>query len=415
VIGAVRQAGRSGFGDLITFDMGGTSTDVCLIADGKPDLASETEVDGLPIRTPVLDIVTVGAGGGSLIWVDDGGLLRAGPQSAGADPGPACYCRGGEQATVTDAHMIRGTVRPEAFLGGKMTVDAALSAKVFQPVAERFGMTLEEAADSAIRVAENNIVRAIQLVSTERGRDPRDYTLVPYGGAGPLHAARVAEELGIRTILVPPNAGVLSAAGLLVADFVRYETRTRRLLIEEGVEAAVRETFAAMTQTISDYYRELGLTGDLHLHHSLDMRYVGQAFEVTVDLTPEELERMDGKLLFDAFDAAHHRVFEFGASPHSRAEIVSFRLGAAVPAESVPAFRESETPLPDAAESTVFDRGEQVTCRLITRTAFRDEGRLSGPALVEDNTSTIYLPRGWTGRIDEYDNLILERDPAARA
>jgi N-methylhydantoinase A len=162
-----------------------------------------------------------------------------------------------------------------------------------------------------------------------------------------------------------------------------------------------------MTEAITEYYAGLGLSGDLHLQHALDMRFVGQAFEVTVDIAADSLQGMTGQSLGALFDEAHHRVFEFGASPNSRAEIVSFRLGASVPVESMPSFRESETALPSVSEITVFDRGEHITCRLITRAAFRDEGQLAGPALVEDTTSTIYLPPGWTGRIDEHDNLII--------
>ena len=215
VVGAIRQAGRSGRGNLITFDMGGTSTDVSLVEDGEPSIAAETEIDGLPIRTPVLDIVSVGAGGGSLVWIDDGGMLRVGPRSAGADPGPACYGRGGTQPTMTDAHVVRGTIRPDAFLGGAMRLDADRAHAAFEDVARQLGTRRRGAAAAAIRLAVANIVRAIQLVSTERGRDPRDYALLPFGGAGPLLAAEIAEELGVREILVPPNPGVISALGLI--------------------------------------------------------------------------------------------------------------------------------------------------------------------------------------------------------
>jgi N-methylhydantoinase A len=185
VMGAVRHAGLSGFRDLVTFDMGGTSTDVCLVENGEPELTSSTEIDGLPIRTPLLDIVSVGAGCGSIAWVDDGGMLRVGPQGAGADPGPACYARGGQFATLTDAHVIRGTIRPQAFLNGEMRIDDGLARQAFSPLAERFGMSAAAAAESAINLANASIVRAIQIVSTERGRDPRDYVLVAFGGAGP--------------------------------------------------------------------------------------------------------------------------------------------------------------------------------------------------------------------------------------
>ena len=255
VIGAVRQAGLSGFDNLITLDMGGTSTDVCLVAGGRPDLSTETEVDGLPIRTPVLDIVTVGAGGGSIVWADDGGMLRVGPQSAGADPGPACYGRGGTEPTITDAHLIRGSMRAEAFLGGAMRVDGDAARRAFEDLAAQFEMSPEEFSDSAVRVAEANIVGAIQLVSTERGRDPRDYVLVPFGGAGPLHAARVAEELGIGTILVPPNAGVLSAFGLLASDYTRYDTQTRKTPLEAGAADRVRDQFAVPARSGAELAR----------------------------------------------------------------------------------------------------------------------------------------------------------------
>ncbi|MGE0719211.1 MAG: hydantoinase/oxoprolinase family protein, partial [Alphaproteobacteria bacterium] len=234
VVGAVRQSMRSGFGNVITFDMGGTSTDVCLAEDGKATLANETEIDGLPIQTPVLDIVTVGGGGGSIVWVDDGGMLRVGPRSAGADPGPACYKRGGTEPTVTDAQVILGAVRPEAFLGGRMEIDPELARKAFAPLAERFGLSIEAMAESAIKLVNANIVRAIQLVSTERGKDPRDYALLPFGGAGPLHAAPIADELGARTILVPPNPGVISAYGLIASDFTKYATLTSQMPLENG-------------------------------------------------------------------------------------------------------------------------------------------------------------------------------------
>src|SRR6516225_1190696 len=244
VVGAVRQAGRSDRRNLITFDMGGTSTDVCLVVNGVPSMSPETEIDGLPVRTPVLDIVSVGAGGGSLVWIDDGGMLRVGPRSAGAAPGPACYGRGGVAPTVTDAHVVRGTIRADAFLGGTMQLDVDAAHKAFEDVAKRLGLSIRDTAAAAIRLAVANIVRAVQVVSTERGRDPRDYALLPFGGAGPLLAAEVAEELGVREILVPPNPGVISAFGLLAADHVRIASVTRRCELDKDALAICREEFA---------------------------------------------------------------------------------------------------------------------------------------------------------------------------
>ena len=407
VMGAVRQAGQSGYRDIITLDMGGTSTDVCLIADGKPALSSETEVDGLPIRTPVLDIVTVGAGGGSLCWIDDGKMPRVGPESAGAEPGPACYGRGGGKPTVTDAHLIRGSIRAEAFLGGRMAIDQAAARDAFEGFAGHFDQDIESAADSAIRIADSNIVRAIQLVSTERGRDPRDYVLVPFGGAGPLHAARVAEELGISTIVVPPNAGVLSAYGLLASDYVSYETRTRKMTLDEAAVVAVKALFAEMETAAREGFRALGLDGEIHFDHALEMRFVGQAFEVPVPLSAADLESLDQDRLMKLFDAAHHRVFAFGEAGLSRAEIVSFRLGASAPQEQAPTLSDAGGPAAGPETAQVYDQGAWHQFALKTRAGCPSGESVSGPLLVEDENATILVPAGWSVRRDGQDNLIL--------
>ena len=411
VMGAVRQASLSGYGNLITLDMGGTSTDVCLVADSKPSLSGETEVDGLPIRTPVLDIVTVGAGGGSICWQDDGGMLRVGPESAGADPGPACYGRGGNRPAITDAHMLRGTIRAETFLSGKMSVDISASSRVFEALSENFHLSLEEMADSAVRVADANIVGAIQLVSTERGRDPRDYVLVPFGGAGPLHAARVAEELGIRTILVPPNAGVLSAYGLLTSDFLQYETQTRRIPLGADAPGLVREVFSQLRDQATASFQNLGVTGKLHFTRSLDMRFIGQAFEITVDIEGHTLTDLDADGLLALFNKAHNRVFSFGESGLHRAEIVSFRLGASVPPDLVPALNKGIGDHVTRGQARIFDQGKWRDCLLLSRAAIRDEiVGISGPALVEDGTSTIYVPHSWSATVDDQDNILLNQE-----
>jgi N-methylhydantoinase A len=357
----------------------------------------------------VLDIVTVGAGGGSICWQDDGGMLRVGPESAGADPGPACYGRGGTQPAITDAHMVRGTIREETFLGGKMTVDGSAARSVFKELSGNLDMTIEDMADSAVRVADANIVGAIQLVSTERGRDPRDYVLVPFGGAGPLHAARVAEELDISTILIPPNAGVLSAYGLLASDFLQYETLTRRIPLAEGAEDQVRGVFAELQERATTSFRELGVQGDLAISYSLDMRFIGQAFETTVDIDGDVLPKLSADKLLDLFNEAHNRVFSFGESGLNRAEIVSFRLGASAPPEVVPALNEGMDETVVRTESQVFDRGEWRKCLLISRAAIALEaGGIPGPALVEDGTSTIFVPHDWIATVDDQDNILLK-------
>ena len=408
-VGAVRSVAGAGYRNLITLDMGGTSTDVALIADGRPELASMTRIDGLPVKTPVIDIVSVGAGGGSLAWVDDGGLLRVGPHSAGAMPGPACYGRGGDRPTVTDAHLVRGTLRADAFLGGRMAVDREAADRALEPLAARFGLPLEELADSVVRLAEVSIVRAIQRVSTERGRDPRDYVLVPYGGAGPLHAARVAEDLAIGTVVVPPNAGVLSASGLLLSDHVHYRTRTRRLAVSEASMGAIRDTVEALQAEARDYLAGLGIEAAADFDRVLEMRYLGQAFEVPVSLSGMDPGRLQAEELARLFGEAHRRVFEF-AKPHGDpVEAVSFRVGVRAPPPPMPAMGRAPAPgraAPRAAALT--ERGQALEAGLLTRAELGPDA-MAGPLLIDDGSATIYAPPGWTAAAAGHGNAILRK------
>ena len=408
VIGAAGQAARSGFHDLITFDMGGTSTDVCLVSGGRPDLAAEMTLDGLPVRMPAIDIVTVGAGGGSIVWIDDGGMLRTGPHSAGADPGPACYGRGGTLATVTDAHAIRRTLRPDALLGGHMGIDAEASRRAFAPLARRLAMSPEAAADAAIRVADASIVRAMQIVSTERGRDPRDFALAAFGGAGPLHAARVAGDLGVATVVVPPHAGVVSAWGLLAADDLLFDTVTRRMRVDDAAPAGVRAAFAEMKARLLARFAALGLAEAPRLGFHADMRFVGQAFEVAVELDPEALAGLDAEALSRRFVAEHRRVFMHGGSGDNPIEIVAFRLSAAVAPATVPPLAEQSSPQA-LAPWTFFEAGAWHEGVGGPRAALATGSGLDGPALLEDATSTVAIPAGWRATCDEGRNLVLRR------
>lgn len=410
VMGAARQAARSGFENLITLDMGGTSTDVCMISDGKPQLTNEFMIDGLPIRIPVLDINTVGAGGGSIIWVDDGGMLRVGPKSAGADPGPACYGLGGTLPTITDAHVVRGTILPKSFLGGRMEIHAEKSREALQPIADHFGMTLEEAADSAIQISNANIVRAIQVISTERGLDPRDNVLVPFGGAGPLHAAQVAEDLGVTTILVPPNSGVVSAYGLLASDFIQFESLTRRGLLDDGAADVIRDTFKEMKERAYDKAGNMGLEGEFVPSLVVDMRFVGQAFEVPVEIPLAEIDSLDSRRLRRLFEAIHQKLFFFGADDDKPVEYVSFRFGLTAPLESIPLLQEPEGGSQQRTNISIFDDSEWREAMLLERGSIERDEALQGPLLMEDATSTLFVPTGWVARRDENDNIILTRN-----
>ena len=410
VVGAICQAGRSGRRNLITFDMGGTSTDVSLVVEGEAAIAGETEVDGLPIRTPVLDIVSVGAGGGSLVWIDEGGMLRVGPRSAGAMPGPACYDRGGTVPTVTDAHVVRGTIRPDAFLGGTMALDADRAHAAFKDLAARLGTDVAGAAAAAIRLAVANIVRAIQLVSTERGRDPRDYVLLPFGGAGPLLAAEIAEELGLREVLVPPNPGVVSALGLLSADYVRVSGLTRRMRVDADAPAMLREAFAAFQQSATADFRALNLLGPLDLSLTADMRFVGQAFEIPVEIEAADLPGLTAPGLSDRFAAAHRRVYLHGGEAGRQAELVGLRLGVRRRLESLPNIPERPRTLRGPETVIVHTGGEPRTARLVAATAL--SGPLPGPALIEGYSSSIWVPPGWQAAPDAAGNTLLNRTDA---
>ncbi len=409
VVGAIRQAERSGRRDIITFDMGGTSTDVSLVRDGAPAIASETEIDGLPIRTPVLDIVSVGAGGGSLVWIDDGGMLRVGPRSAGADPGPACYGRGGVLPTVTDAHVVRGTIRPEAFLGGSMRLDADRAHRAFAELAARLGTDVAGAAAAAIRLAVANIVRAIQLVSTERGRDPRDYVLVPFGGAGPLLAAEIGTELGVREILIPPNPGVISALGLIAADYVKIAGITRRTALDEGAPSMLRDAFAGFRAEAEAEFRALGLHGALAFTATADMRFLGQAFEVPVELDATRLTGLTVTELAERFTAAHRRLYMHGGEPERRVEIVGLRFGVRRPLEIMPAFRERAVASRHPAQAPVRTDAGQVMARLLDAARLRPDDRVAGPALIEGYSSSTWVPPEWRAVPDAHGNIILHR------
>jgi len=408
VVGATRQAARSGFKDLITFDMGGTSTDVCLVQDGRPSLASESEIDGLPIRTPVLDIVSVGAGGGSIAWVDDGGMLRVGPQSAGAEPGPACYGKGGTEPATTDAHIVIGTIRPGAFLGGRMKLDGEAARKVFEPLGQRFGLSVEQAASSALQLADANIVRAIQLVSTERGRDPRDYALVPFGGAGPLHAARIAEELGISTIVVPPNAGVISAYGLVASDYTKFDAVTRKMKLDEAAAKEAAKTFAEMRQRLANQFADMKLPGELVYTHTLDMRSVGQAFEVGVEIPADKIAALDAPYVAELFASAHHRTFMHGATLDRPVEIVTLRVGATLPIDAAPRL-DRETMESPPEKTRIFHGEAWIDCVRHAAEALKQGQKIDGPAVIDGYTATTWVPPGWTATLDTSDNLILRR------
>ena len=402
VRGAVWFARRVGVKNAITLDMGGTSTDVCLAPDLIPATVAESYVDGLPIRIPALDIVTIGAGGGSIASIDPGGFLQVGPQSAGARPGPACYGRGGANPTVTDAQLVAGILRPEHFLGGRMRLDPDRAAAALGRVA--LAGPLVQAADAVLRMANSNIAAAVRLVSTARGIDPRDYTLVAYGGAGPIHAALVVEDLEIDRVLVPWCPGLVSAFGLLVADLAvdlvhaRIHVVDDETLSAEMVVRLRREALAAAAAA--------GLAPDrCETSIAIDARYPGQAFELTVTL-----DRLPATAatIRETFGAAHRRRYGY-AHPDRPVELVNYRIrvteashGDVRAGESVPGPARIE-------EGEITLGGRSLRAEFAARSTLPVGYRLRGPAVIEEETATTLVPPGWAARVLEGGDLMLER------
>jgi N-methylhydantoinase A len=414
VVGAQAIGKAAGFPDLITFDMGGTSTDVALLKSGEARLASEAVVHGYPIKAPMLDIHTVGAGGGSIASIDSGGLMKVGPRSCGADPGPVCYGKGNDEPAVTDANIVLQTLNPEYLLGGRMAVRQDLSQAAIGRLAQTLGLGVMETAQGIISVVTANMAKAIRVISVQRGHDPRDYALMAFGGAGPLHAARLACELDIPRILVPRNPGILCAMGLLLTDLRADFATTRLMPLDAGALPQIEAAFVALSQQAEAWFAEETIAPDARrLLRTVDMRYAGQNYELAVPLPDGPMTPATLDLLARGFTEAHHRLYGFVAE-NEPVQLVTFRLEAtglvskatlkAHPLESTDArhaIREQRNVW--LAESRDF-----VACPVYARDDLRAGNRFSGPAIVEQMDATTLVLPGMTARVDAWLNLILE-------
>jgi N-methylhydantoinase A len=383
LVGALETARASGFTRVLGFDMGGTSTDVSLV-DGVARHTTEASIDGYPIRVPMLDIHTVGAGGGSIARVDAGGLLRVGPESAGADPGPACYGTGTE-ATVTDAHVVLGRIGAAQLLGGAMTIDAERAAAAVGRIAARLKIDLAAAAAGILRVANANMERAIRVVSVERGHDPRDFALVAFGGCGGLHACEIAQELGIRTVIVPEYAGALSALGMLMADAVR--DHAAGVLGRRDIE----KMFAVLEQ------RARRESPGAEIERTADLRYRGQSYELNVPWNAGDAATL--------FHSEHEKIYGY-ANRDRDVEIVTIRVRARIGVDKPKLIRSGapETAKPEQRRIWVGGGWKKLDAR--KRGSLTSHGK-QGPALVLDYGSTTLVPPGWKFRVDSAGNLLL--------
>jgi N-methylhydantoinase A len=414
VVGAQAIGELAGFPDLITFDMGGTSTDVALLTGGQCKLASEATVHGYPIKAPMLDIHTVGAGGGSIAYIDGGGLLKVGPRSCGADPGPVCYGRGNAEPATTDANVVLQTLNPEYLLAGRMKIDQSLAKAAIAGMAETLGLGVMETAQGIISVVTANMARAIRVISVQRGHDPRDYTLMAFGGAGPLHAARLAIELDMKRVLVPRNPGILCAMGLLLTDLRADFAATRLMPATAASVADVAQAFEGLVARAEEWFAHEEIAeGDRGLTRTADIRYAGQNYELPVALPPGPVTAATIEALAAGFTEAHRQRYGFVAAEEP-IQLVTLRL------EATGRVRKAKLAAhpdggPDASGAITGRRavwfpeaGGFVDTPVYSRDALHPGNIFTGPAIVEQmDTTTVVLP-GMTARVDAYLNLILE-------
>jgi len=392
VVAAGAIATTAGHPDAVAFDIGGTSSDVCLIRGGQPEIASHSAIDRLPFRTPAVAVHTVGAGGGSIAWIDRGGALRVGPRSAGADPGPACYGKGGTAPTVTDAHCVLGHLDPQRRLGGGLTLDVDAARTAID--------TLPDGADGAVgvlTVVRATMARALRKVSTERGVDPGGLALVAYGGAGPLHAAALARELGMRAVIVPPAAGVLSALGLLLAPPRAEASRTLMTAADDDAGAV----WSALTDAATEQLLAQGAVGDPTVRRIAECRYAGQSHELRIDA--------GGGDLSGRFHQAHEQAYGY-QMPDEQVQLVTAR----VVAEGRPVLPAppGEWEHEDRDETTrrIVAGSREVEARVLSRGGLSPGDRVDGPALVEQSDTTTLIGPGDHAQVDAHHNLVITFD-----
>ena len=417
VVGGLEVGRVAGYRHLITFDMGGTSTDVSLVEDGRARLAGELEVHGYPLKAPALDIHTVGAGGGSIAYVDAGGLLKVGPRSAGATPGPVCYGLGNDEPTVTDANVVLGTLNPRHLLGGRMSIDRERAEAAIGALATRLELDPMATAQGIVTVVTANMAKAIRVISVQRGHDPRHYTLVAFGGAGPLHAARLARELDIPRVLVPRHPGILCALGLLLTDLKTNDAQTRLMPATAASLPRMSETFAELEARAVAWFEQEGIARPARtLRRTVDMRYAGQNYELPVAFPDEPPGPALIKALTAAFERAHEQVYGYIAEEEP-IQIVTFRL------EAVGAVRHADLPAHPPATSDVgaarlgtrsvwlAETRRFVPCAVYDRERLGPGHDIEGPAVIEQmDATTLVLPKQHA-RVDEFLNLILENAP----
>ena len=421
ILGAIHMANLAGYDDILTIDVGGTSTDVAIIEQQTPMYTSASMVESYPVKTPMLDIVTVGSGGGSIAWTDPYGNLKAGPQSAGADPGPICYGRGGTEPTVTDAAVVLGRL-PAALIGGEITLDVDAARAAYAELGRQYDMLPEEVAAGTLEIAAANQVFGIRQVTTTRGRDPGAYAMVAFGGAGGLFATEVADFLGIETIISPPNPGNLCALGLHVSDVKRDYIRT---MVRQQQTADTGEIAGAWDLLAAEGTRDIGAEGipaeRITVRYTADMRYYGEGHEVQVAIPPDMATTAAVAYAWEKFHEVHDETFGFHYKGEQEVELVNLRVQA-VGTQHRPTIRPREVnpdregpdqagshlAAPFSTRKAYWRQTGWVECPLYHRTELATDQTVAGPAIIEEYGSTVVVPAAWSARPDQYGNLILK-------
>jgi len=426
VVGAAHFAKMLGEGDIISFDMGGTTAKVGLVRGGVPHQVQEFEIGlstnrprgwhsgagGYPVLTPAVDMVEVGTGGGSIAWMDDGGKLRVGPRSAGANPGPACYGRGGVSPTITDADVLLGRINPDYFLGGKIRLDLSAAGRAIGSLGAQLGMGAVETAAGMVAIADAVMAQTLRIVSVQRGYEPKKLKLVPFGGAGPLHALAVAAEIGVETVLVPPRPGVASAFGLLVADLKHDFAHTLIVRIDAADEVHLEALFDELESKGRAILVREGISdSSMRFERMLDVRYVGQSYHLTIPLGSGRINR---RMLDDArnrFDEAHFAAYGYSESMEA-CEVVNVRLSATgmVRRPTLAEYGAAESAgARRGSRSVWFESGGFVESDVFDRELLWLGAEIVGPAVVEDRDSTTLVHPGWRCRVECYGVLAIER------
>ncbi|MBW8012395.1 MAG: hydantoinase/oxoprolinase family protein [Chloroflexi bacterium] len=406
----------AGEDSIISMDMGGTSFDVGLIVNGQPRIKSEGEFEGYPVKIPMIDVEGFGAGGGSIAWVDAGGALNVGPQSAGADPGPACYGNGGELPTVTDANLVLGRLNPDYFLGSEMKLSRNLAEDAIRSfVAEPLNLSVEDAAAGIIRVVNANMVRGISANSTQSGYDVREFSLLAFGGAGPLHAVELAEETGISRVIIPPYCAVFSAFGGVVSDIRHDYVQTIAYSQSDATPEKLQAHFDELAAQADQLFKNENVSpGSVHLERLIDLRYEGQSYELTIPIKNiGKLEQKDIDKIIADFHSLHKRIYAYG-DPSELVEFISLRL---VGIGQVPKIellkedsKETSAPLQKAERRVYFPGSGFVETKIFEREDLSPGMSFNGPSLVEETTSTSVIPPEWTAKVDVYTNLVVSRN-----